>query len=128
MKEACKKQIRTIQELHMKTRRWDDIGYNFLIGGDGAVYVGRGWEFQGAHTIGYNSKSVCIAFMGHFGKTGPPAHQLVAAQKLLEIGVKESKFGANYSLYGHCQLTATESPGAALYNIIKTWPHWHERH
>lgn len=29
-----------IQNLHMKENNFDDIGYNFLIGGDGNVYEG----------------------------------------------------------------------------------------
>ncbi len=33
-------------------RKYCDIGYNFLIGGDGNVYEGRGWDRQGSHTIG----------------------------------------------------------------------------
>ena len=46
-----------MQTFHMESKGWDDIGYNFMIGGDGAVYEGRGWDSQGAHTKGilYNS-------------------------------------------------------------------------
>lgn len=49
--------------------KWNSI---FLIGGDGLVYVGRGWKYQGAHTRGYNAKSICIAFIGTFNKIMPP--------------------------------------------------------
>ena len=45
---------------------WDDIGYNFVIGGDGRVYEGRGWDRVGAHTKGWNSISVSFAVMGDF--------------------------------------------------------------
>lgn len=41
-----------MQTFHMESKGWDDIGYNFMIGGDGAVYEGRGWDSQGAHTKG----------------------------------------------------------------------------
>lgn len=34
---------------------WWDIGYSFMIGEDGNVYEGRGWDEVGAHTYGYNS-------------------------------------------------------------------------
>ena len=37
---------------------WRDIGYNFVIGGDGHVYEGRGWKVVGAHTSGYNKVHV----------------------------------------------------------------------
>jgi N-acetylmuramoyl-L-alanine amidase len=35
-----------------------DIGYNFLIGEDGNVYEGRGWDEVGDHTFGYNFASL----------------------------------------------------------------------
>lgn len=38
--------------------------YNFLVGGDGLIYEGRGWGKKGAHTFGFNSQSVGIAFIG----------------------------------------------------------------
>lgn len=40
--------------------------FRFLIGGDGSVYEGRGWHKVGAHTIGYNKKSIGIALIGNF--------------------------------------------------------------
>lgn len=38
----------------------------FLIGGDGNVYEGCGWTHEGAHTYGYNKKSIGIGFIGNF--------------------------------------------------------------
>lgn len=38
-----------LQNYHMDSNGWWDIGYNFLIGGDGNVYEGRGWGVVGAH-------------------------------------------------------------------------------
>lgn len=34
---------------------WWDIGYSFMVGEDGNVYEGRGWDQVGAHTYGYNT-------------------------------------------------------------------------
>lgn len=45
---------------------WSDIEYNFLVGEDGAVYEGRGWNNVGAHTNGYDSQSIGMAVMGNF--------------------------------------------------------------
>lgn len=39
---------------------------SFLVGGDGAVYEGRGWGVVGAHAKGNNHDSLGIAFMGNF--------------------------------------------------------------
>ena len=45
---------------------WSDIGYSFLVGGDGNIYEGRGWDIIGAHTAGYNSKGYAASFIGDF--------------------------------------------------------------
>ena len=45
---------------------WSDIGYSFLVGGDGNIYEGRGWDIIGAHTAGYNSKGYAASFIGSF--------------------------------------------------------------
>jgi N-acetylmuramoyl-L-alanine amidase len=41
--------MRNIQNFHMNTNGWADIGYNFCIGDPGQVYEGRGYGRHGAH-------------------------------------------------------------------------------
>lgn len=50
--------IRGYQKYHMDTNKWDDIGYNFLVGGDGDIFEGRGWLYEGTHCKGLNSQSI----------------------------------------------------------------------
>ncbi|XP_063698379.1 peptidoglycan-recognition protein LC-like isoform X2 [Culicoides brevitarsis] len=120
----CTFRVRFIQTFHIESRNWDDIGYNFLIGGDGAVYEGRGWLSQGAHTLRYNKKSIGIAFIGTFNNKLPPPRALAAAKLLIEEGLSQKYLSDDYKLFGHRQLIASESPGEALYNVITTWEHW----
>lgn len=40
-----------------------------MIGGDGNVYEGAGFHKVGAHTRGYNSRSIGIAMIGNFSGT-----------------------------------------------------------
>ena len=63
---SCSQEVRDIQDLHMDENGWDDIGYSFLIGGDGQVYEGRGWNVQGRHTLNWNDLGYGIDFMGLF--------------------------------------------------------------
>lgn len=121
---TCVYHVRTIQTFHMESKGWWDIGYNFLVGGDGFAYEGRGWKSEGAHTYGYNAKSIGIAFIGTFNKYMPPERQIKAAKQLIEMGVKKGYIMENYKLLAHRQLTTTQSPGEVLYENIKTWPHW----
>lgn len=124
LQAACIFLVRSIQHYETQSKGWDDIGYNFLIGGDGAIYIGRGWHFKGKHTANFNAKSICIAFIGDFNENVPPTHQLDAAQRLIEEGVKQGKISANYDLYGQCQLKRIKSPGLALFQIIQKWHRW----
>lgn len=39
---------------------------SFLVGQDGAVYEGVGWNVQGSQTPGYNDIALGISFMGTF--------------------------------------------------------------
>jgi len=63
---SCTSMVKSYQDQHMDVNGWSDIGYNFVVGGDGNVYEGRGWGKQGAHAPGYNSQSIGICFIGTF--------------------------------------------------------------
>ncbi|XP_044753192.1 peptidoglycan-recognition protein LE-like [Coccinella septempunctata] len=113
--------VRLIQSFHMDSRKWSDIGYNFLIGDDGSVFEGRGWNLVGAHTRQYNSVSLGICFIGTFSRHKPSQNAMTNAKKLIEHGVSIGAISQDYSLLGHCQCIGTESPGEALFMEIKTW-------
>ncbi|XP_058819743.1 peptidoglycan-recognition protein 2 [Topomyia yanbarensis] len=121
---VCKGIVRSIQDTHQKGNKWSDIGYNFLIANGGNVYEGIGWHRVGAHTRGYNSKSIGIAFIGNYADELPSAKALRAANKLLECGVKLGELDGDYRLYGARQISKTASPGDALYAEIQEWDHF----
>ena len=120
----CTFHVRFAQTFHIESRKWSDIAYSFLIGGDGLVYVGRSWDYMGAHSFGFNNISIGISFIGTFNAVKPPKNQLYAAQRLIELGIEGGKIAPDYKLLGHRQISQTLSPGDALYSIITTWPHW----
>uniref|UniRef100_A0A0K8U1N8 Peptidoglycan-recognition protein LB n=1 Tax=Bactrocera latifrons TaxID=174628 RepID=A0A0K8U1N8_BACLA len=64
--DACKAAMRSMQNYHMDTHGWPDIGYSFAVGGDGNVYEGRGYEVVGAHAPNYNSRSIGLLLIGNF--------------------------------------------------------------
>uniref|UniRef100_H0WZL5 Peptidoglycan recognition protein 3 n=1 Tax=Otolemur garnettii TaxID=30611 RepID=H0WZL5_OTOGA len=120
----CWTLIQNIQSFHMDTWGFCDIGYHFLVGQDGGVYKGVGWHIQGSHTYGYNDIALGTAFMGHFVEKPPNAVALEAAQDLIQCAVVKGYLAPDYLLVGHSDVTSTPSPGQALYNIIRTWPHF----
>lgn len=94
------------------------------MGQDGVIYEGVGWSVQGSHTPGYNDIALGLAFMGTFSDTPPNAAALEAAQNLIQCSVVRGYLDPNYLLVGHSDVANDPSPGWALYNIIKTWPHF----
>lgn len=120
--DACAQQMRNIQNQHMNTNGWADIGYNFAVGGDGRVYEGRGWGRQGAHSPPYNNQSAGVAFLGTFTSALPTVAARNAAQALITCGVNQGHLRAAYWVIGHRQGVATACPGNALFDNIRTWP------
>lgn len=113
--------VKAIQTTHMN--KFTDIGYNFLVGGDGVIYEGRGWDFVGAHTKGQNAQSIGIAFIGTFDKTPAEQTQIDAAQALIAEGVRLNVIGADYKVFGQRQFIS-QSPGDKLYQVLQKWPQW----
>ncbi len=97
--------IRGIYYWHAQVLGWGDIGYNYLIDGNGVIYKGRKGKdgVIGAHTynsvdeINYNEGSIGIALMGCFDETGCDTAEEIspAAKKALTdlIGFKAAQLG-----------------------------------
>lgn len=62
----CIKVVKYYQAVHMNKENKSDIGYNFIIDGDGNLYEGRGWDHVGEHTSGYNHQSLGINVIGDY--------------------------------------------------------------
>jgi len=116
--------MQMVQDFHMRDREWHDIGLNFLVGGDGEIYEGRGWDVRAQPLRGYESVSISIAFIGTFSNVEPRERQVKAAKRLMEEGVRRKKLRQDYNIYGQRQFVPTESPGQKLYDLMKQWPRW----
>ncbi|XP_045468915.1 peptidoglycan-recognition protein LB isoform X3 [Harmonia axyridis] len=122
--KACIKAMQSMQRFHQDDRGWNDIGYSFGVGGDNRAYTGRGWSAVGAHSPHYNNRSIGICVIGDWTEKLPPTSQLQTIKELIDYGVQKGMIQPNYMLLGHRQVRDTECPGDALFNEIKTWPHW----
>ncbi|KAI8482616.1 N-acetylmuramoyl-L-alanine amidase [Branchiostoma belcheri] len=118
---SCSAKVRGFQNYHMDSNGWGDIGYNFLVGNDGNVYEGRGWDQVGAHAYGQNHVSIGICFIGEFTNQKPNSAAIRAAKNLISCGISLGKISSTYSLYGHRDVGSTACPGNQLYDDIKTW-------
>ncbi|CAB3385808.1 Hypothetical predicted protein [Cloeon dipterum] len=122
--DTCAALIRGMQDEHMDVNGWSDIGFNFLVGDDGRVYEGRGWETIGSHTPGFSSISIGVSFIGTFNDNTPFDIALDAAKLLNECGVEQGYLYPNFGLIGHRQAVSTDCPGNALYDEIINWPNY----
>ncbi|KAG6458845.1 hypothetical protein O3G_MSEX011079 [Manduca sexta] len=116
--------MKSIQTNTINSKNFDDIGYTFMIGGDGTVYEGVGWNRVGYHTIGYDRSAIGIAFIGNYNRDTATGQQLEALNELLACGVKLGHLTPDYRIVAHRQLILSESPGKSLYNEIRKWPEW----
>ena len=87
-----------------RQRGFNGIGYHYLIGLNGEVWEGRPIEKAGAHTEGYNSSSIGIAYVGGMDKemknpkdTRTQAQKDSLAKLLKELVIKFP----NAEIYGH---------------------------
>ncbi|TPQ17344.1 peptidoglycan recognition protein family protein [Streptomyces sporangiiformans] len=133
--------IRSLYVGQAGARRWDDIGYNFVVDRCGQVYEGRAGGSErpvvGAHTQGFNVGSTGIAALGTF-TAGVPVPQAmtdaIAAVAAWKLGLSDidprapvrmvstnsmSKYAAGttatfLAVSGHADGFHTACPGAAL--------------
>ncbi|KAL7012211.1 hypothetical protein ACKWTF_014692 [Chironomus riparius] len=120
---ACDAQMRNIQNYHIKTRGWNDIGYNFCIGDLGQVYEGRGYGRHGAHAVGFNAIALGHCFFGSHMSSLPTAAALSNTQAFIECSRARGELTASHwvSTHRNDKSSSTDCPGNALYNRIATW-------
>ena len=79
--------VRGIDVFHVRSRGWDDIGYNFLVDRFGRVYEGRYGGMTrnviGAHALGFNTGSVGIALIGNFTTAKPTTAAIRSLERLI---------------------------------------------
>lgn len=75
--------FKIVDDYH-KSLGWGGIGYHYFIELDGKITQGRKDTEEGAHTIGYNKKSIGICLAGNFDTTLPSPAQITALTALLK--------------------------------------------
>lgn len=119
--------VKNIQHYHMVGRAregkeaFDDIGYHFLIAGDGRVVEGRRAEYIGAHAGRSNDGNIGIAMMGDFNKVQPTAAQLESLTRLvtyLSIRYKKDPDTKGF-LEAHNHYNNTDCPGRHLMSRLE---------
>ena len=137
--------IRSIHAYHVRSKNWNDVGYNFLVDKCGTLFEGRAGGVTlpvlGAHTMGFNSRSAGIAVLGDYaGRSVPASVKAVIAQvaaykigmygngtggtvTMTSAGSNKYRSGAQVRLNrisGHRDAVSTECPGNTLYSQLRS--------
>ena len=106
---------RQIQDYHMNSNGWSDIGYNFLVDKAGRIYEGRGWLVVGAHAPNHNTSGLGVCFIGRDGDDTPAARK--AIRWLYDEACRRA--GRKLKMLGHRDVYSTSCPGNRLYAWVK---------
>ena len=61
-----KERLISLAKFHVEDRGWSDIGYHYLVSGNGEIYEGRSKLFQGAHVESFNDGNIGVVVIGDF--------------------------------------------------------------
>ena len=119
--------VRATQAYHVKSRKWCDIGYNFLVDKYGQIFEGRrgGMDraIRAAHSgnAAVNTYTMGVSMMGNYDKVKPSASLKGAMVKLIgwRMGTTFLSAKGTYSLggktlnmiAGHRDVVSTGCPG-----------------
>ena len=80
---------------------WADVGYNWLIEKSGKIVKGRDEKSTGAHTVGYNEKSIGVCVIGNFDATLPTQAQIESLKIVLRDILKRYPIITYDKIYPH---------------------------
>ncbi|XP_011315366.1 peptidoglycan recognition protein 1-like [Fopius arisanus] len=121
----CSLRMTGLRRYHTEINNWPSIGYNFLVGSDGNIYEGCGWDTEVFHASDSPTQYLLIGLIGDRNHVIINGNQLRAVQKLLEWGVHEGKLSRDYRVDGHRQKTEMMNPHDGMYKNVDMIPHWH---
>lgn len=107
-----------IRNYHINTNKWNDIGYHWVIEYDNGIKVkqGRKENVTGAHTLGYNEKSIGICVVGNFDKTQPTVEQMTVLKNLItDIYKRYGRLPIHY----HNEFANKTCPGKFFYDKFR---------
>jgi len=115
---------REIRKWHLE-RGFNDIGYNYVILNgklstdfelpvlNGSIEVGRWWEIDGAHTIGYNDRSIGICAIAKDTWTSAQKLSLIQLCKTL---IKQFDINPD-NILGHCETDSGKKESKTCPNL-----------
>jgi hypothetical protein len=109
--------VETINAMHRDVNGWIGIGYHFFIAKDGNIWRGRSENWQGAHCIPENWRSLGVVVSGNFENDEPTPEQMQSLKELVLF--LRIKYGLPpNAVIGHRDADSTACPGEKLYRQL----------
>lgn len=123
--------LRSIQQYHVESRGWRDIGYNVLVDKYGTAWEGRAGGLsravEGGHGYGVtNQRTFGLSFMGDYSTARPTEAMLDKAERIIAwkfqlhgvdpYGKTWGSSGELNAISGHRDEQATSCPGDYVYS------------
>lgn len=110
-----------------KERGFNGAGYNWFIAKDGTKYQLRPIWASGAHTIGFNSRSIGICAEGNFELEEMPEVQRKSIAEVIDYC--NDYYHAKFPVYGHKNKWSTACPGKnyPFAQIVDLAAHWDDK-
>jgi hypothetical protein len=105
--------IQGIWQYHTKTCGWSDIGYHLLAGPEGAIWLGRPIDREGAHAKGQNGDSIGISMIGDFDDEKLGEKQSLATTAALRALLERYELSAN-AINFHRDYSRKTCPGSKI--------------
>jgi len=110
--------VAQIRDWHVNGNGWSDIGYHYIILGDGTLERGRSINKTGAHCKGHNKGSIGICVTGNTSQEPPTTAQVESLFGTLKMLLEDYNLERS-DVYGHRDFGATECPGDWLYTLLQ---------
>lgn len=122
---SCTQYLKQVQD-DTFTRTGVHIPYNFLIGGDGKTYEGRGWRAQhGFAELPGRNDTIVVGIIGTYSDSRPEAVMFAELKALVTESIRRLWLSPGYKLYGVVNGSQPENDGKALYEELQHMRHWH---
>ncbi|KAK2140412.1 hypothetical protein LSH36_1366g00051 [Paralvinella palmiformis] len=92
----------------------DYMRYNFLIGQDGMIYEGRGWNVGKEQADREDETSIDVAMIGDFNSRMPNQASQTALNKLMMCSITSGKLASDIKIS-----SSPKMAGKAFYSLLK---------
>ncbi len=115
--QAAYAEVQFIQDYHINGKKWNDIGYHFLVDPFGTIFEGRPVGVIGAHVLHRNPGNIGISVLGNYHPPVSDEPDFASLAGVVDVGHYLGRtFGIpRAEFFGHRDIGASSCPGDKLY-------------